>query len=456
MSLHYDYKIRWKNFRGFRDTDWVRIAPLTIVIGANNSGKSSLLAPLLLMRQTIQSKDANTALVTRGDSTDVGFYRDYAYRHDTNNEVEFGFQFHNHSREEGEELKSVGTYPPGEFQSTFRHGSSDQDLILKRYEVADLYGRQMIAIEQSDDGYLVDTSKIGELNEDEKAAVANARPINFLFSSSSALYYLSKVGSNSGEDHLELERASDAFHKYLAVASYAYEDIRRQFANMYYVGPHREHPKRAYEYYGDEPRDVGKDGQHFAEMLKRDDSGLLKSVNKWIRRLQIGREIEVDELSQNLFSVFLKSRSGKDRNNIADLGFGVSQILPVLVQLMAAREESLTIIKQPELHLNPKLQRGVADVFVDRAVSGRRVAIETHSEHILLRVRTLVAEGKIDPNEIAIYFVERWGFNSKVRTISVDEFGHIKPDEWPRDFMADKFNGALALASAQRKAKRSR
>ncbi|MEQ8743901.1 AAA family ATPase [Parasphingorhabdus sp.] len=355
MTLHYDYHVRWKNFRGFRDTKWVRIAPLTIVIGANSAGKSSLLAPLILMLQTIQSKDPNTPLVTRGSSTDIGFYKDYSYLHNVDLDIEFSFQFHTHDRKKGEKLKAVGDYPPGEFTSTFTHNASGKDLKLLSYELRDIFRRQMFSIRQTDNGYNIDTKNLGQMSSDELKAISNSSPVNFLFSSSSVLYHLQRLREKSKDEAFSFENLSDSFDKYLKIASYAYEDVRRQFANFQYIGPHREQPKRAYDYYGDEPEGVGKEGEHFAEILKNNTDDILQRVNRWLKRMGIGKGIEIDNLSNNLFSLYLRSVNGKDRNNIADLGFGVSQILPVLVQLLAARKASLTLIKQPELHLNPKL-----------------------------------------------------------------------------------------------------
>jgi predicted ATPase len=453
MTLHYDYHVRWKYFRGFRDTGWVRIAPLTIVIGANNAGKSSLLAPLILMQQTAQSKDPNTPLVTRGSSTDIGFYRDYSYLHDVDKDIDFSFRFHTHDRTKGERLKEIGTYPPGVFSSKFTHNASGKDLKLKSYEVFDIYSRKMFKIIHDDAGYFIESPNLGEMTDSEKMAISQSKPVNFLFSSSSVLYHLRKSQDKSNDEAVKFENFSAPFVKYVQISSYAYEDIRRQFSNFYYIGPNRETPKRAYDYFGDEPEGVGKAGEHFAEMLKNNNDNILTNANRWLKRMGIGKSIEIDDLSNNMFSVNLLSMNGKDRNNISDLGYGISQVLPVIVQLLAAEKSSLTIVEQPELHLNPKLQRNIADILVDRASNGRRVAIETHSEHILLRIRTLIAAKKISPADVALYFVERKGQKSIVRKIEIDELGHIESQEWPKDFFSDKFNGAMELATAQRQAK---
>jgi len=113
MAFHTDnYEIRWRNFRSFDDTGWLSLKPLTILIGPNNCGKSSIIAPLLMMSQTLMSSDMSSSLVTRGPLIDVGTYKDIIRDHDSTRDLTLGFRFHLHKRE-GEELKQVGQYPPG-------------------------------------------------------------------------------------------------------------------------------------------------------------------------------------------------------------------------------------------------------------------------------------------------------------------------------------------------------
>jgi len=89
-----NYEIRWKNFRCFRDTGWITIRPLTVLIGPNNSGKTSVMAPFLLLSQTIKSPDAATPLVTRGPLIDAGNFSDIVFNHDTRLNLFFGVRFH--------------------------------------------------------------------------------------------------------------------------------------------------------------------------------------------------------------------------------------------------------------------------------------------------------------------------------------------------------------------------
>jgi predicted ATPase len=109
----------------------------------------------------------------------------------------------------------------------------------------------------------------------------------------------------------------------------------------------------------------------------------------------------------------------------------------------------LTIAEQPEIHLNPRLQYLLADLLVEMANSDHRVIVETHSEHLLLRLRRLVADGKIKHDKVAIYFVEKMDGVSRVRPIDLKGNGHIPPETWPKGFFEESLGESLALAASQ-------
>jgi len=135
----------------------------------------------------------------------------------------------------------------------------------------------------------------------------------------------------------------------------------------------------------------------------------------------------------------------------SNAGFGASQILPLIVQALVSRRGSITIAEQPEIHLNPKMQCELANLFVAMAEKKQTVIAETHSEHLLLRLRRLVAEEKINSDEIAIYFIEGDGINSSIKPINLQENGQIKSIDWPKDFFGESLKEALAMASEQAK-----
>jgi predicted ATPase len=124
-------------------------------------------------------------------------------------------------------------------------------------------------------------------------------------------------------------------------------------------------------------------------------------------------------------------------------------VLPLIVQALAAPKGSLTIAEQPEIHLNPRLQYLLADLFAEMASSDHRVIVETHSEHLLLRLRRLVASGKIGHEKVAIYFVEKRNGVSRIRHVPIQQNGHISSEVWPEGFFEESLRESLALAAAQ-------
>jgi predicted ATPase len=141
-----------------------------------------------------------------------------------------------------------------------------------------------------------------------------------------------------------------------------------------------------------------------------------------------------------------KDPSGKKNINLAATGMGISQIVPVVVQSLLTPKNGCLIVEQPEVHLHPAAQTTLADLFLEQAQKGRQFLIETHSEHLILRIRRRVAEGRVRPESIRIFFVEKPAGWTEIHQLSLKETGHFT--EWPSGFFEEGYEEALALASA--------
>lgn len=121
--------------------------------------------------------------------------------------------------------------------------------------------------------------------------------------------------------------------------------------------------------------------------------------------------------------------------SIADVGFGVSQTLPLLVALFAAEPGQLVFIEQPEIHLHPRAQTALAQVLAAAAQCGVRVVVETHSSLLLLGIQTLVAEGALAPSLVKLHWFRRRLDKGDTEIVSadLDEAGTFD-SEWPEDF----------------------
>jgi predicted ATPase len=119
------------------------------------------------------------------------------------------------------------------------------------------------------------------------------------------------------------------------------------------------------------------------------------------------------------------------------VGFGVSQVLPALVLLYYVPEGSTIIMEQPEIHLHPSVQSGLADVILNVAkVRNLQVIVESHSEHMLRRFQRRVADETFDSGDIKLYFCNSVGGQSELVDLNLDLFGDIL--NWPPEFFGDE------------------
>ena len=135
---------------------------------------------------------------------------------------------------------------------------------------------------------------------------------------------------------------------------------------------------------------------------------------------------------------------------ITDVGFGVSQILPVLVMCYYVPDGSTILLEQPEIHLHPSVQMGLADVFIDVAKNRHvQIILESHSEHLLSRLQRRLAEESVSKDDIALYFCSAGAAGSQLNELDIDLYGNIR--NWPTDFFGDQFAEVAARQKAELK-----
>lgn len=457
------FALRWKNFRSVKDTGWLEIRPLTLVIGANASGKTSLLAPLLLLKQTLASPDSALALKTRGELFDAGAYSDLISKHEESRELFLGLRTRAYEGPNEKELKPVGDHRPGQFEFVFGSRGSSAEPKLKQFTVSDIYGRVMVDRRLTETGsYSVEAPSLDDADEVVRDAIREAPPEHFLFTVEPVFRallgaQLEELGEEPAEEEseefsgglAELSMEGGA-RVYLNAVIYAGGWMEHLLSEISYIGPLRQRPHRLYEVGGERPTDVGTRGEMAPEILYREcETPLMDAVNEWVSRFELGSRVECEEIDPGVYRVTLSRGAEAEGINIADTGFGLSQVLPLVVQGLYANEGAMVIAEQPEIHLNPKLQALLADLFVAMADERRGFLVETHSEHLLLRLRRLVAEGKIRSSDIALYYVEKPDDRSRIREVPIEPNGNIAARNWPVGFFGESLRDSLGLAEAQ-------
>jgi len=227
-----------------------------------------------------------------------------------------------------------------------------------------------------------------------------------------------------------------------------YESLSR----VYFLGPMRARAERTTMVGQRVDNYVGPSGEHMAELLY-DREDLLAQVNEWCTRLGLGYQVRMLTpqspdivISAGDFAVTALEDIRHDPPVLVSsraVGYGVGQLLPVIVQCLLSNG-GMVIVEQPEVHLHPRLQAAVGDLFVDTVNSGRaQLLVETHSEHLVLRTLRRVREGRLRAEDLAILYVDLHEDGAAfIRRLPVNAQGELE-DGWPGGFFDERLQEVL-------------
>ena len=220
--------------------------------------------------------------------------------------------------------------------------------------------------------------------------------------------------------------------------------LRNLIDSVVYLGPLREYPERYHVYSGTAGVYVGKTGSRVYDILFKRPQ-LLDQVNDQLERFGLGYRLRVaplEEESSPLYGVvaprMIDKSTGVDASSV-DIGFGFSQLLPVVVQSVLSRDR-VVCIEQPEIHLHPRLQAELGSLFADCIGAQKRnqFFIETHSEHLMLRIQKLIRKKELKPNDVAVIYVDPSFGGAKCLELRLDDEGDFM-DRWPDGFFEDGY-----------------
>jgi len=421
-------KLRIKNLKAWGEQLWdpgVALAPITLLLGPNSAGKTSLVQLPLLLKQTFESPDRTLDLNLGGQATDyvdLGSFESIIHDHQLTRELGLGLSLHAHAHAHAGRKTSIVDYAV----SFVRAGAAPA---LQRLEVQ-CNGQTFAATRQGKGGYLLEAPgyaprRVGA-RPDAKRAYKPERAIAF---SNDALAELGPVGSEVQDLSLS---------------------VRQAIARIAYLGPLRDPPGRSYMWNGVEPGDLGKSGEHAVDALLASDNAqkrpragqeggrgwLVRRVSEWLAKLGVADELRLARQGRSRHYELVVVRGGREAN-IMDVGFGVSQVLPILVLAYFVPPGATIIAEEPEIHLHPRAQSGLAELMVEVATArGVQFIVETHSEHLFRRMQTLIAEQQINAADCRPYFVDRSDDGRTLLTdLEVDTYGRVS--NWPKHFFGD-------------------
>lgn len=398
--------ISFKNYKSFKDEQSLDLKPITILIGKNSTGKSALTKLPVLIDNSFNNVTGEPYTMSYDDVQFGGEYRDLFYGRIPNAELEFKL-----SATGGKNLtvKIVSDYEKGTIPRIISWKLNNTH-DLQYNPTGDTYTNLVDSgiYKCVFDGFNL-TSMHDSKNEE----------VDFLTFSHRINIKTNYVGP---------------FRVYADSMRFFQLRSFRQFASVGVNG------EDAYYILG-------------VESLKP-QSELIKSVSEWYQANFDGWGIKVNNDLQPHCSILLTREDKKFDINIADVGQGMSQALPLVVSAFLPGSEHLNIIEQPELHLHPGAHGNLAELFAESTIKlGKKYLIETHSQNFILRLRRMIAENRFSHEDLKIYWVDYNGDNnaSSLKTINVNKYGEV--DFWPENIFTETLDETIAIRTAQKERK---
>jgi predicted ATPase len=399
-------------YKSIRGEQSIEIRPLTILAGANSSGKSSIIQPLLLLKQTLEATyDPGPLLL---DGPDVRFSRA--------SQLFFTGKGHR------EDHFHVGIAVENGVAYTlhFTKGEKKQGLQLSQMEIR--LGHSTLAIEppMASDNVKEALSKGGF-----RELVRELRTVG-------------SEGSRGVTYEVVRNRCFLDIRADGVPLTFRFPSITEAIQSVIHLPGLRGNPTRTYPVTAVGRMFPGTFQDYTASVIRRwqdekSNKSNLQSLGQDLQRLGLTWKVEAKRSDDTKVELRVgRTRSparggAQDMVNVADVGFGVSQTLPVLVALRVAYPGQLVYIEQPEIHLHPRAQVKMASILADAAQRGVRVVAETHSSLLLLAIQALVARGELSPDLVKLHWFQRdEGGETHITSADLDEAGAF--GDWPEDF----------------------
>jgi predicted ATPase len=508
-------KIGFKNLRSLKETGLIEIRPITFLLGQNSSGKSTFLRSFPLLRQSIETRTKGPIL-WYGGFVDFGDYNTAVFDKAVDTYIEFQFEINLTNRIQSKRVFSVFSplwntiksldnckvFLTLKSKKEYTTYTSKVTIIFNGFEIiieidpdqkakifidgVDSGLENLIAIQfgnglipslfQKDKDVFRITDynflkyevynlirKISKRNYTENTI--NQVIASFKFNSNQEFYHSiinNKVVKQFGRNSSQLKIDSLEFNKFkstilTSILPLLLESVDstliETFKSVNYIAPLRATAERYYRPQELNVEEVDFQGKNLALVLANLNDHEKSRFKEWCL-INFGFYPQASIAGGNI-SIFVHFKNDSSKHNITDLGFGFSQILPVITQLWTSLLKSNRIstrnikiiekiytIEQPELHLHPKLQGKLVDAlisvinFCDAQKINVRFIIETHSETIINAIGNRIYKNKIDPKEVSVLIFNREDNFTLVDEVNFDENGVLK--DWPYGFFEEE------------------
>lgn len=454
----YINQIELKNYRSFHQQT-VDFSKITLLLGPNSGGKTSLIAALL---SALQSERFPQYFSPNGNLIETGDYRELIASHSVGRQLSVALCFRDGEGGDGDEYRYSGTYVRDvDTNMPILHSASviapeirwEASRFRTKYKVSWAYlpehdGRadivkkgipQFAGALQALVSSLekVQVSALDEKRGKGKEIISTKQIDDSAGEYESDLNSLNSVNSFKGSIWASIA---------LTGSNLRLMDFKKKFV---YIGSHRIPPQRTYYHVVGSDMKVGVCGQNAVEQMlawKNAKSKKLVGLAQTMKKLGLASSVTTNKLAGGRFEVRVTVPGSRVSSSLSDVGFGVNQLLPLMVAEYQLPESSTIAVSQPETHLHPKVQAELASHFADQVKNRKfRYIVETHSEYIINRMRRLIRKGDLNPEDVAVYYVEPSALGASVHNIIFEKSGKIAgaPKGFFDTYQVDVLNIAL-------------
>ncbi len=439
--------IRIRNFKSIRDTGELKIAPLTFFIGPNSSGKSSILKAFLVVHQTAMTDDPEVGLQVEGKAVSLGSFQDFVYMHDYKKQVQFDFTF---------DTKILCRWSVKSRPSNGARFTDPASLSVKFSKGAQT---RVIASETTyviphTDGENIVISKRKKAGAGGYESTAKLGKEHIKYTSKKRAKFYDVEFAPGSDKYTNINRSTEFEYNLIYVLNLFTTYFQRLMTNIFYIGPIRKEPLVIYIGGSEKPREVGILGEDTLQALwvgryDKQQREIKSKVDFWMKEFDIAKSTKLRQYGRSLFQYYLTDWHTGTQVRLIDVGFGASQLLPLIVQSYLAPRNTLIVAEQPEIHLHPKAQATLADMMIDSILrQDKKIVVETHSEHLLMRLLTRIAQGAINNTDLAIYYCDPTDSGTQVIPVSIDEKGRIDSSVLPRGFFEEDYAEIMEYTKA--------
>lgn len=460
-------KITVAGFKSIREEQSIEVRPLTLLAGKNSAGKSSIMQPILLLKQSLESPiDPPGGILLNGPN--VKFTSANQLLSQERGSRQNSFQIRIHTSKVFPLLQygrldeyNLGIHDIGIAGASLRQGMKREEI----YHAISSFFELLKKFNPKDSAQIPETPSLSNFPEVEvqrnrcflELVIEKKRVPSGVDSIVEELLRLQI--QKPGKKNISMHNAMILSYAMESSLEFIRTSLSKALTDLIHLPGLRGNPERQYPLTSWGETFPGTFEKYAASVLygwqERKQLAVLRAVEADLAKLDLANHVRAHPKEGAAVEVQVKpGASGSEVVSLADVGLGVSQCLPVVVALHVAKPNQLVYLEQPEIHLHPRAQVALAGVLAGAVKRGVRMVVETHSDHLLLGIQTLVAEGKLKPDEVKLHWFQhdQEKRSTYIHSTDVDETGGF--GSWPEDFSEVDMESRAAYldaAAARRK-----